>query len=160
MPTSGRILVDGGELPDADLAWWRGHIAYVPQETVLIPGSLRDNLAWSVQRACSDDELWENALLATSEIVTHSLTQASGECRLAAWHSPQSGWLRVEVTDGGGEMPSLVNDPNHPELGGLRLAVLLEVPSAWGIETTPFGRTVWFEIHRASADGSPRPNDI
>ncbi len=109
--------------------------------------------------AASDDGLWENALLATSEVVTHSLTYASGECRLAAWHSPQSGWLRVEVTDGGGEMPSLVNDPSHPELGGLRLAVLLEVPSAWGVETTPFGRTVWFEIHRAVADESPRRGD-
>ena len=57
-PTSGRILVDGADLPEADLEWWRGHLAYVPQETVLIPGSLRDNLAWSVQRACGDDELW------------------------------------------------------------------------------------------------------
>ncbi len=58
VPTSGCILIDGAELPDADLAWWRAHIAYVPQESVLIPGSLRDNLAWSVQRDCSDDELW------------------------------------------------------------------------------------------------------
>jgi hypothetical protein len=94
------------------------------------------------------DSFWQNAVLATSEIVTHSLTHSSGECHLSAWHSPASGWLRVEVTDGGGEMPSLIADPSHPELGGLRLAVLLEVPSAWGIERTPFGRIVWFEIHR------------
>lgn len=92
------------------------------------------------------DEFWQNALLATSEIVTHSLTNGSGSCRLSAWHSPGSGWLRVEVTDSAGELPSLVPDSSHPELGGLRLAVLLQVPSAWGVERTPFGRTVWFEM--------------
>jgi hypothetical protein len=33
-------------------------------------------------------------------------------------------------------------------MGGLRLAVLLEVPSAWGIERTPFGRIIWFEVQQ------------
>lgn len=107
----------------------------------------------------AEDEFWQNALLATSEIVTHSLTHTSGESRLSAWYTPATGWLRVEVNDGGGEMPSPVPGTaagsGHPEMGGLRLAVLLEVPSAWGIEHTPFGRIVWFEVHRRISDDSP-----
>ncbi len=57
-PSAGQVQVDGRALQATDLAWWRDHIAYVPQETVLIPGTLRDNLAWSVQQTCSDDQLW------------------------------------------------------------------------------------------------------
>lgn len=110
--------------------------------------------------AAAEDEFWQNALLATSEIVTHSLTNTSGESRLSAWYTPATGWLRVEVTDGGGGMPSLgpgsAPDSGHPEVDGLRLAVLLEVPSAWGIERTPFGRIVWFEVQQRGPDSSGR----
>ena len=55
-PDSGQILVDGEPLVPADLSWWRRHVAYVPQETVLVPGTLRDNLVWSVPGGASDDE--------------------------------------------------------------------------------------------------------
>jgi ATP-binding cassette subfamily C protein len=57
-PQAGRILVDGQPLVPADLPWWRRHVAYVPQETVLVPGTLRDNLAWSVPGGASDEACW------------------------------------------------------------------------------------------------------
>lgn len=57
-PDAGAIVVDGTPLREADLTWWRDRVAYVPQETVLIPGSLRENLAWSAGRQVSDDECW------------------------------------------------------------------------------------------------------
>lgn len=57
-PQGGAILVDGEPLTAGDLPWWRGHVAYVPQETILVPGSLRDNLAWSVSREVTDHECW------------------------------------------------------------------------------------------------------
>ena len=94
----------------------------------------------------AEDEFWQNALLATSEIVTHSLMHAADEVRLAAWYSASPGWLRVEITGGSGEMPQQAVSSDHPEVGELGLSVLLEVPSAWGIEQTPFGRVVWFEV--------------
>ena len=100
-----------------------------------------------------DDDLWQNALLATSEIVTHSLTDGTGSSRLSAWYERRTGWLRVEVVDSGGGMPSLFSEKQnddtaeHPEMGGLRLAVLSEVPAAWGVERTPFGKVVWFEVN-------------
>ncbi len=58
-PDAGEIVVDGNPLHGADLAWWRDRVAYVPQETVLIPGSLRENLVWSAGRQVSDDECWD-----------------------------------------------------------------------------------------------------
>jgi hypothetical protein len=122
--------------PDLDLSLER--VITAPHDARAAIGALLGD--------ASNDDLWENALLATSEIVTHSLTHASGECKLVAWHSPAAAWLRVEVTDGGGELPNLVSDGTHQEVGGLRLAVLAEIPSAWGVEQTPFGRVVWFEV--------------
>lgn len=58
-PDRGEIVVDGSPLTRADLIWWREHVAYVPQETVLIPATLRENLTWSLTNDVSDDECWE-----------------------------------------------------------------------------------------------------
>jgi ATP-binding cassette subfamily C protein len=53
-PDSGQLLVGGDVLLAQDLPWWRNHVAYVPQETVLLAGTLRDNLVWSVPRKVDD----------------------------------------------------------------------------------------------------------
>ncbi len=55
-PQSGRIEISGTTLGPTALEWWRRHVAYVPQETVLIPGNLRDNLIWSVPDGAKDDD--------------------------------------------------------------------------------------------------------
>lgn len=55
-PAAGDVLVDGRPL--ADLAAWRAGIGYVPQETVLVPGTIRENLVWSAGREVGDDVLW------------------------------------------------------------------------------------------------------
>ncbi|MEZ0579735.1 ATP-binding cassette domain-containing protein [Nocardioides sp. MH1] len=56
-PASGEVLVGGR--PRADLAAWRARIGYVPQETVLVPGTVRTNLTWSANRPTTDDDLWD-----------------------------------------------------------------------------------------------------
>ena len=53
-PDSGAVVVGGEVLHEPDLAWWRSHVAYVPQETVLLAGTIRDNLTWSVHQKLSD----------------------------------------------------------------------------------------------------------
>lgn len=58
-PDSGEVRVGGQPLLSGDLAWWRGHVAYVPQESLLLPGTLRDNLAWSTPHAVTDAECLE-----------------------------------------------------------------------------------------------------
>lgn len=59
-PESGRVLLDGadvGQFTRGQLAAW---IGYLPQETVLFSGTLRDNIAWG-NPGCTDDEVIEAA---------------------------------------------------------------------------------------------------
>jgi ATP-binding cassette subfamily C protein len=58
-PQTGSVNVAGTPLAEADLTWWRSHVAYVPQHIQLIPGTLRENLIWSISGAVSDDQCWE-----------------------------------------------------------------------------------------------------
>src|SRR5690606_19226786 len=46
-PDSGEVLVEGNPL--RQVRRWRGRIGYVPQHSALVPGTVRDNLAWSLQ---------------------------------------------------------------------------------------------------------------
>ena len=43
-PSRGQITVDGLELAQVSLEWWRGQIIYLPQEPGFIPGSVRTNI--------------------------------------------------------------------------------------------------------------------
>ena len=55
-PTRGRILADGMDLRQADSAWWRRQIAYLPQEPLFFDGTLRENLC-VLNPSASDDEV-------------------------------------------------------------------------------------------------------
>jgi ATP-binding cassette subfamily C protein len=55
-PDRGQVLVGGVPLEPAHLTSWRAQIGYVPQETFLLAGTLRDNLRWANPDA-GDDEM-------------------------------------------------------------------------------------------------------
>ena len=42
-PSAGKVLVDGVDLRQIDLAWWRHQVMYLPQELNFLDGSIRDN---------------------------------------------------------------------------------------------------------------------
>ncbi len=65
-PDSGRVLLDGVDLKDADPADVRQRIALVPQDTVLFAASARDNLRYGNWDA-TEDELWQAARDANAE---------------------------------------------------------------------------------------------
>ena len=65
-PQSGRVLLDGVDLKDADPADIRQRIAMVPQETVMFAASARDNLRYGNWIA-TDDDLWRAARDANAE---------------------------------------------------------------------------------------------
>ncbi|MCA1654375.1 MAG: ABC transporter transmembrane domain-containing protein [Sphingomicrobium sp.] len=71
-PQSGRVLLDGVDLKDADPADVRSRIAMVPQETVMFAASARDNLRYGRWDA-SDDELWRAARDANAEAFLRAL---------------------------------------------------------------------------------------
>jgi ATP-binding cassette subfamily B multidrug efflux pump len=49
-PTAGSITVDGRDLRTLPLRWWRAQIAVVPQDPFLFSASVRDNIAFGVDR--------------------------------------------------------------------------------------------------------------
>lgn len=44
LPSSGRILIDGYDLLSIDLASFHAHVGYVPQEVLLVSGTIRENI--------------------------------------------------------------------------------------------------------------------
>ncbi len=58
-PDRGVVEVDGTPLTADLLGPWRRRVAYVPQETVLLPGTLRWNLTWSAGREVTDGACWD-----------------------------------------------------------------------------------------------------
>jgi ATP-binding cassette subfamily B protein len=65
-PQSGRVLLDGIDLKDADPADIRQRIAMVPQDTVIFAASARDNLRYGNWDA-SEEQLWQAARDAHAE---------------------------------------------------------------------------------------------
>ncbi|MFT4281646.1 ABC transporter ATP-binding protein [Microbacterium sp.] len=45
-PIEGRVLIDGADIADLDLRSLRRFVSIVPQETVLLAGTIRDNVAY------------------------------------------------------------------------------------------------------------------
>jgi ATP-binding cassette subfamily B protein len=73
-PQSGRVLLDGVDLRDADPADIRSRIAMVPQETVIFAASARDNLRYGNWDA-SEDQLWQAARDANAEEFLRALPE-------------------------------------------------------------------------------------
>jgi ABC-type bacteriocin/lantibiotic exporter with double-glycine peptidase domain len=61
-PDEGRVLLDGADLTQFTRAELAGWIGYVPQETFLFRGSVRDNIAWGRPDA-TDEAILEAAKL-------------------------------------------------------------------------------------------------
>lgn len=57
-PNEGRVLVDGVALDEIDLRQWRRMIGYVPQETVLLHGSVLHNVTVGDPTLSEQDAIW------------------------------------------------------------------------------------------------------
>ena len=65
-PQSGRVVLDGVDIRDADPADVRQRIAMVPQDVVIFAASARDNLRYGNWDA-SEDDIWQAARDANAE---------------------------------------------------------------------------------------------
>lgn len=59
-PTSGAVLVDGQDIALTPKAW-QSSLGYVPQESFIMPGSIRENVVFGEGGAAGDETVW-NAL--------------------------------------------------------------------------------------------------
>ncbi|WP_095588467.1 ABC transporter ATP-binding protein [Actibacterium ureilyticum] len=56
-PERGRVLADGVDLRDVTLASLRAQVALVPQEPLIVSGTVRDNLLLGLDRVPTEDEI-------------------------------------------------------------------------------------------------------
>jgi ABC-type multidrug transport system fused ATPase/permease subunit len=68
-PAAGRILIDGRDMRDCELAWVREQVAIVLQETVLFTGSVRENIAYGSRAGIADVEAAARAAAAHDFII-------------------------------------------------------------------------------------------
>jgi ATP-binding cassette subfamily C protein LapB len=59
-PTRGQVLIDGQDLNQLSLTWWRRQVLYLPQEPALIDGTIAENIR--VNRPDADDDAVNNAV--------------------------------------------------------------------------------------------------
>lgn len=72
VPTSGDILVDGCSLKEIDLTSYLDRVGYVQQDSVLLDGSIRENLLWANPIATEKD-MWESLKLVSIDSFVKSL---------------------------------------------------------------------------------------
>jgi ATP-binding cassette subfamily B protein len=95
-PQSGRVLLDGVDLRDADPADVRQRIALVPQETVMFAASARDNLRYGNWNA-TEDEIWQAARDAHAEEFLRALPDGL-DTHLGEGGARLSGGQRQRIT--------------------------------------------------------------
>lgn len=83
------------------------------------------------------------AELLVSEIVTNAI-EHGGSGGVVSIEALPAG-IRVEVTDHSGRLPEL-RHPTPEEPTGRGLAIVDRLSRWWGVEPTPHGKTVWFEV--------------
>ena len=93
---------------------------------------------WSV-----DGARFETARLLVSELVANAVTHAVTDVTLQLDLSPER--LRVEVRDGADGEPR-ARRPHHDDPTGRGLMIVEALADRWGVEPTPPGKTVWFEL--------------
>jgi len=69
-PTSGRVLVDGRDLRDIDLASYRARLGYVPQEPFLFTASIRENIAFGRPDAPLEDVIEAARAVGAHEVIS------------------------------------------------------------------------------------------
>ena len=86
-PTQGQVLIDGVDLRQISIDWWRRNVVYVPQEPTFLNLSLRDNLT---VLADVDDEI---------------LREAVRECGLQTMVDQHPDGLEQQIRAGGLQFP-------------------------------------------------------
>ena len=84
IPSSGEILVNGKSLADIDTGQWRQKIVYIPQNSDIFQGSIRENFTLFKESA-SDEEIY----------------QALKEVGLDAWIKEKKEGLDFNLAEGG-----------------------------------------------------------
>jgi len=145
-PSKGRVLIDGNDLKDLDLASLRSKIGYVLQDTVLFHGTIRDNIAYGRPNASEEDIVAAAKLANAHEFITdmpHGYETMVGDrgLTLSGGQRQRIGIARAIIRD----TPILILDEPTAALDTESERLVIE-----GLERLMKGRTVITIAHRLS----------
>ena len=107
------------------------------------PAAARRFVRSALESVEADPLLIETAELLTTELVTNAIVHVG--CKSQLFLRVAGGVVRVEVTDPDDRLPSMAA-PNVDDDRGRGLVIVNGLASAWGVERTQTGKTVWFEL--------------
>lgn len=107
------------------------------------PAAARRFVRSALESVEADPLVIETAELLTTELVTNAIVHVRSKSQL--FLRAARGTVRVEVTDPDDRLPSMAA-PNADDVGGRGLVIVNGLASAWGVERTDSGKTVWFEL--------------
>lgn len=90
------------------------------------------------------DTICDTAALLASELVTNAILHGRTSAALEV-HRPAD-TLRVAVRDANPDLPPVGDAPPLSAESGRGLMIVSVLASRWGVETTPDGKAVWFEL--------------
>jgi len=150
--------VDGYVLKDAELDYLldllesvgraEGAEAYVDLPLSLTSVAAARRFVEEQIREWKLEQMLDDALLISSELVTNAVTHAESSCRIRL--SLTLARLRIDVLDGGVGTPEPM-PPSETEEHGRGLYMVDALTAAWGLEDVPGeGKLVWAELARPS----------
>lgn len=110
---------------------------------VTTPAAARRFVRSALESVDADPRVIETTELLTTELVTNAIVHVG--CKTQLFLRVVRGMVRVEVTDPDDRLPSMAA-PNVDDVGGRGLVIVDGLASAWGVERTESGKTVWFEL--------------
>ncbi|MFE7775453.1 SpoIIE family protein phosphatase [Streptomyces sp. NPDC057445] len=123
-----------------------------PERIAIARQQLRDLLHdWA------DPEQIDSAVLMLSEMLTNVLVHTDCDALLVAEAAGERGSrrLRVEVSDGGDELPHM-RRPGELASSGRGLVLMEILADVWGVEPRGKGKSIWFELYEPGPpDGAP-----
>ena len=127
------------------------HQGFPDEEVLELRGDRRAPLeARRATRAFVDGRLegpgCDEALLLVSELVTNAVLHAAPPVTVRLHISAHR--FRVEVTDGGSDLP-VVREPTRIDDRGRGMHIVAHLADRWGVDRIPNdGKTVWAEVRR------------
>jgi CheY-like chemotaxis protein len=91
------------------------------------------------------EEALDTVQLLVSELVTNAVVHAASAPKVAVLLLPSA--VRVEVADEAHQAP-VHREAGEADESGRGMFLLDELSSSWGVDATPSGKTVWFEVPR------------